>query len=298
MNLIQSSRALGRRGYERAIAPFGRRAVEQMLRGGLPSRLGPALRFLFSGEAPEAAQRAANQIEDLRAAIAARSDVFRYAYSDSPLGPVRLAQRIEESNSAVTAHLFATNRSVPKRWGMFLHLCADSFEARVILEMGSCVGISGAYLASAHSRPRLLTLEGSEALAAIAQQTLNAVSDNAEVVVGVFEQTLQRTLDRLSAEQQKIDLAFVDGHHEEAATLNYVDAISKCLSPRGLIILDDIYLYEGMWLAWQVLSSDRRFVAIDIGRFGLLVRGEGSGNAYNLARYTGRWRVGGQRQMV
>jgi hypothetical protein len=47
----------------------------------------------------------------------------------------------------------------------------------------------------------------------------------------------------------------VDGHHEEAATLHYVAAISPHLSPAALIILDDIYLYEGMWRAWQALSS-------------------------------------------
>jgi hypothetical protein len=67
-------------------------------------------------------------------------------------------------------------------------------------------------------------------------------------------------------------ISFVDGHHEQAATLDYVARLSAHLSPRALIILDDIYLYEGMWRAWQTLSSAGNVIAINIGRFGLLVR--------------------------
>jgi len=93
-----------------------------------------------------------------------------------------------------------------------------------------------------------------------------------------------------------IDLAFVDGHHEEAATLRYVEAIAPHLSPSGLFVLDDIYLYRGMWSAWQRLASDRRFTAVNVGRFGLLVCGSGKGR-YDLARYTGYWRVGPPRTL-
>lgn len=130
------------------------------------------------------------------------------------------------------------------------------------------------------------------ALAAIARQTLAAVTETAEVVVGTFAETLPATLERLGA----IDLAFIDGHHEEAATLRYVEAIEQHMS-RGPIVLDDIHLYEGMWRAWQTLLSYRRFTAVNVGRFGLLVHGEGYGHSYDLSRYTGHWRVGPARKV-
>jgi len=279
--------------YESLLAPFGARAVERLLRAGAPPQLAVPLRFLFTGGAPAPAERAASQIENLRARIAARPDTFRFASFEDPLGPVRLAHSAPTAHADLTCKQLANTLSVPRRWGLFLHLCAQEFGARRILELGACVGISGAYLASVTTRPAIVTLEGSPELAAIARETLAAVTETAEVVVGTFAETLPATLTRLPS---TIDLAFVDGHHEEAATLRYVEAIAPHLSPSGLFVLDDIYLYRGMWSAWQRLASDRRFTAVNVGRFGLLVCGSGKGR-YDLARYTGYWRVGPPRTL-
>jgi len=288
-------RELARRLYERLLAPFGARALERMCEEGLPPRLAAPLRFLFDGHAPASAVGAARAIERRRAEIGARQESYRFAYVDSALGPVKLAERMETNDGAMTAHRLAHSVSVPGRWGMFLHLCAEAFDANSILEMGACVGISSAYLASIPSRPHLITLEGSSPLAQLAEQSLAEVSDRGEVVVGAFEESLPRILDRLHDEQ--LQVVFVDGHHEEAATLHYVGAIEPHLAPTALMILDDIYLYEGMWRAWQTLSSRGNVVAVDIGRLGLLMyeRGRAAGRRYDLARYTGRWRVGGVR---
>jgi len=295
--LIDMQRRMVRGAMGRLLALPGRRALERMLDDGLPARLAPALRFLFSGEAPAAAEEAAGTIERLRAQIAARPEAYRFAHFDSALGLVRLAERAGKTNAALTCDRLATSISVPKRWGLFLHLCAEAFDARAILEMGACVGISSAYLASIRSRPHLVTLEGSAPFAEIARGTLAAVSNRGEVIVGAFEETLVPALDRLRESVGNVEVAFVDGHHEEAAMLHYVETISRRLAPTALVILDDIYLYAGMWRAWQMLSSDRDVVAVDVGRFGLLVyeRGRPAGRRYDLARYTGRWRVGRER---
>lgn len=293
---LNRARRIAGVAYERLLAPLGVRAVEQMLGDGLPDRLAPALRFLFRRRAPEPAEGAARRIEHLRARIAARPNVYRFAHFGTSLGPARVAERVDDAEGGLTSNQLATAFSVPRRWGIFLHLCAEAFEARVVLEMGACVGISGAYLASIPSRPHLVTLEGSQSLAQIAQETVAAVSDRAEVILGPFEQKLMATLERLAETHQTIDVAFVDGHHEEAATQHYVAAISAQLSPTALIILDDIYLYEGMWRAWQNLSSSANVIAVNVGRFGLLMYGgRATGLQYDLSRYTGRWRVGGTR---
>jgi predicted O-methyltransferase YrrM len=295
MKIVGKARRIIGSAYERLLAPRGARAVEAMLANGLPPRLAQALRTLFGGPAPASAAEAAETVERLRGRIAARADAYQYARTESPLGPVRLAEVTQQRERALTSERLANTISVPKRWGMFLHQCAEAFDAEVIVEMGACVGISGAYLGSIPSRPRLFTLEGSQALADVAQQTLATISDRAEVVVGPFERTLQPTLARAGT----VDVAFVDGHHEEAATIHYVAAIAEHLSPTALIVLDDIYLYEGMWRAWQKLSSDAGVAAVNVGRFGLLVRERGrtSNAQYDLSRYTGRWRVGAPRSL-
>ena len=48
---------------------------------------------------------------------------------------------------------------------------ANYYRARTIIELGSSLGISTAYLASADSSSRVITMEGSPAIASIAQET-------------------------------------------------------------------------------------------------------------------------------
>src|SRR5438067_12661614 len=96
-DFVGGARRVARVAYERLLAPLGARAVERMLRESLPSQLAPALRFLFSGRAPAAAEEAARRIERLRAQLAARPDVYRFASYDTPLGPVRLAERAQKT---------------------------------------------------------------------------------------------------------------------------------------------------------------------------------------------------------
>ena len=221
----------------------------------------------------------AQRIETLRAALAGRAEKFQVSGRTDP-------------RHAATARYLAEVASVPRRWGMFLHLCAEAFEARTIVELGACFGISGAYLASARPHPRLITIETSAALATIAEATLASVTDRAEVVRGTFEETLQGVLDRAGS----VDVVYIDGHHGEAVTVRYVHAVMAHLASEALIVLDDIHLYREMWRAWQTVSSMPEVTAVNVGRFGLLVKGASLGR-YDLARYTGRWRVGGSRRM-
>ena len=280
------------------LAPFGERALKRMVRDGLPPQLMEPLRFLFTGRAPSNASAAARTIERIRSDFASRPDVYERKPAPSQFGPARWIERADDSDSPnlITARRLAERASIPRRWGIFLQLCADAIGARLILEIGSCLGISGAYLASANSRPRLLTLEGSMTLAAIAEQTLAEVSNAYEVVRGSFEETLAPTLER---QNEAIDLAYIDGHHDSGAVMHYLAMIAPRLSPRSLVVLDDIYLHRDMWQAWGAIPSKFRVaVAINTGRFGLLMFGDGDVPAkrFDLSRYTGWWRVGGVRK--
>jgi predicted O-methyltransferase YrrM len=284
--------------YRALLAPFGERALKKMSRNGLPAELLEPLRFLFSGREPAAAANAARVIEGIRVELASQPGVYERQRAPSQFGPASWVERTDNRDLpvAITTRRFAEEISIPRRWGMFLHLCAEAIGARLILEMGSCLGISGAYLASAKPRPRLVTLEGSTALASIARRTLSAVSGSYEVVQGGFEQTLGPTLERLAQENAAIDLAYIDGHHESGALMHYLATVAPHLSSHSLVVIDDIYLYRDMWEAWRALPS--RFpitAAINVGRFGLLIVGNGPTKQFDLSRYTGWWRIGGVR---
>ncbi|MEA3055595.1 MAG: hypothetical protein QOD30_1027 [Actinomycetota bacterium] len=257
-----------------------------MLLDGLPSELELPLSVLFGAPLPARTRDAAATIERARVEIAAGGASYRFERVGPDVRwPVQSASGGEFTTREL-AHLF----SVPQRWGVFLNLCAEAWGARTIVELGACVGISGAYLASTSASPRLVTLDAARDLVPMAASTLAEVTDRASVVVGPFEQTLGPAIESLS-----IDLAFVDGHHDGPATCSYVRTIAPHLAERALLILDDIRFNRSMWTAWSTLVDEPGVTAtIDVGRFGLLVTGGGSKRPvhYDLSRWTGWWRTG------
>jgi predicted O-methyltransferase YrrM len=270
-----------------------------MLDDGLPRELTVPLGLLVGRPAPPGAAAVADVIETRRTEIARRRDTYRVVQQETPLGSARWPEEGAGAEPSVSLRWLATGASVSRRWGLFLHLCANALEARVVLELGAGVGISGAYLVSGGSVQRLVTLEASSPLARLAAATIRGVSDRASVVEGPFESELPRVLATLAGDGVQLDLAYVDGHHDEAATLQYVDALRPHLRPGALVVLDDIRLWRGMWLAWRRLASMHGVAAaIDTGRFGILVVGDGGAapRRFDLARYTGWWRAGSSRR--
>jgi predicted O-methyltransferase YrrM len=292
---MSSARHLAGSLYRGLAAPLGAWALERMARDGLPARLTSPLRFLFGAAIPPHVVAVAARIEQRRAEIASGHEEFQFTYSQSPVGVARWAELASSTSPepSIPLRRFANSSSVPKRWGILLHLLATHLEARAILELGSCVGISSVYLASAASHPRLITIDGSPALVTIAEETVSPFSDRVLVMHSPFDSGLPRALAQFRDEGLPIDVAFIDGHHHEAPTLNYVRTILPHLSKGALIVLDDIYLRPGMRRAWTELSAMRGVsAAVDTGRFGLLVWEGGMAipRHYHLARYTGVWR--------
>lgn len=140
------------------------------------------------------------------------------------------------------------------------------------LELGTCIGISAAYQAAAlelNKYGRLVTLEGAKPLAELSQKTFERLG-LARVIMrfGRF----QDTLDGVLQAYMPISFAYVDGHHDELATLNYFERLVPCLSDDAVVLFDDILWYEGMQKAWKKLSSDSRVrTSVDFGVMGLCV---------------------------
>lgn len=286
--------------YRRVMAVPGRRALDRAVAAGLPARLEAPLRFLFDGVPPARAAEASARIERRRQAIAEDRRRFGFVPVPTPVGEARwlVEASAAAGGPAVSPSWLARVASVPARWGIFLHLCADGAPGGPVLELGGCVGIGSAYLATARGCRGLVTLEGSPVVAPIARATLEALAPGAIVVEGAFHETLGGVLAGRDG-GERFDLVYLDGHHDEAATLDYVRRVRAALRPGGLIVLDDIYLYAEMWRAWRRLSATPGFsAAVNVGRFGLLVGADAASTALQLdfSRYTGWWRVGGARR--
>lgn len=166
----------------------------------------------------------------------------------------------------------ACGASKPRRWALLLFHLVREMRPAVCVELGTCVGISGAYQAAAlrlNSGGRLITMEGAAPLAELATANFATLGlDNAQVVPGRF----QETLDTVLVENAPVDFVFIDGHHDEQATLRYFEQIRPHLSPGAVLLFDDIAWSPGMARAWDTLATSPHVeVALSLGVVGLCV---------------------------
>ncbi len=138
------------------------------------------------------------------------------------------------------------------KYGQLLYRMVNYFNPKNILELGTSLGISTSYLASARSRSRVTTLEGWPEILDFARETFKVLKlNNITAVEGNFDDTLDGVLDTMPA----IDLAFIDGNHQKEPTLRYFE---KCLSKvhnNSILIFDDIYWKPDMEDAWNEIKA-------------------------------------------
>ncbi len=135
----------------------------------------------------------------------------------------------------------------------------------VIVELGTSLGISTLALALAAPAREVITVEGSPALAEIAQQNLarhGAV--NATVLCMEFSDALSH----LAQSGKRVELAFIDGNHRGEALIQYVKSIKE-LGGEMIIIADDIRLNRQMNAAWRRLAAAES-VSLETFRLGML----------------------------
>lgn len=117
-----------------------------------------------------------------------------------------------------------------------------------IIELGTSLGISTAYLASASSTNRITTYEGSPEIAALAEQNWETLGlKNITLIQGNIHETL--------APKEPIDIAYMDANHSYEATMLYYNIIRTHAHEKSIIILDDIYHNPGMTQAWTEICA-------------------------------------------
>ena len=149
------------------------------------------------------------------------------------------------------------------------HFSARGGKPLTILELGTSLGISTAYLASASPNSKVITIEGCPNTAAEAKKNFDALGlKNIESVVGNFDVKLAAVIGHQAS---ALDLIFIDGNHRKIPTLNY---FSQCLSHsnnNSVFIFDDIHWSDEMEEAWEEIKKHPKVtVTIDLFFLGLL----------------------------
>ena len=136
-----------------------------------------------------------------------------------------------------------------------------------IIELGTCCGFSAIYMATACKACEVHTIEGAEPVAEIAKANYKSLNiKNITQHTGRFQDVLPSVLSKM----QSVDFAFIDGHHDENATLEYYEIIKPCLSTGAAVMFDDINWSDGMRSAWQKIINLNDFQAYeDTGKLGI-----------------------------
>ena len=140
----------------------------------------------------------------------------------------------------------------PKKFGQLMMRMVNYYGIKTSIELGTSLGVTTSYLASGNLKGQVITLEGSGEIANIAKQNFERLKlQNIEIVEGNFDDTLQKTLEKIPT----IDLAFVDGNHRKAPTLDYFNQLLRKKTEQSIFIFDDIHWSKGMEEAWQQIQQ-------------------------------------------
>jgi predicted O-methyltransferase YrrM len=163
--------------------------------------------------------------------------------------------------------------SKSRKLGKLLNRIATYYQPRIIVELGTSLGFSMSYLASADQNACCYTMEGSAALCSLARVNFERLGlRNISVLTGNFDGSLPDLLSENGVlKGMEIDLAFIDGNHQLTPTLQYFDLIRQRISSTGAIIVDDIHWSAEMEEAWQKIKTDPQvMLSIDLFFLGIV----------------------------
>jgi predicted O-methyltransferase YrrM len=175
--------------------------------------------------------------------------------------------KLNRSNKRKIKDIAKNSRKPPKLAQLFYRIIRY-YNYQTILDLGTSLGITTAYLAQANTNGKVYTFEGCPNTAGLAKENFRELGvQNIEIIVGDLNCTLQKALEEID----KIDFAFFDANHRYEPTVDYFE---KCLSKvhdDTCFIFDDIYWSEGMKKAWLYIRNHSQVtVSIDIFWVGIV----------------------------
>jgi predicted O-methyltransferase YrrM len=197
-------------------------------------------------------------IETLRSAL--EKDRRKIMVEDNGKTP---AQNRKTTVSAIAHRALST-----QKFGRLLFRIANFYQPKTIIELGTSLGISGAYLASADPDVRLVTLEGSAAVAEIAGENFSKLGlQPVRRITGNFDNTLKEALQSAPP----VDLAYIDGNHRKEPLLHYFHQLMQERSREAIFILHDIHWSRGMEAGWEMIKDHAEvMLTIDLFSAGIV----------------------------
>lgn len=171
-----------------------------------------------------------------------------------------------------TVGSIARNSLKQKKYAQLLHKLVQYYQPNTIIELGSALGLTTAYLASAQNNAKVITMEGASEVAAIAKEVFNTLHFNhIEMIEGNFDETLPTLLHQFAQEKKEVDFAFIDGNHRKKPTIQYFQQILPFTHNESIMVFDDIHWSKGMESAWEFIKNEQQVtLTIDLFFIGIV----------------------------
>ena len=165
---------------------------------------------------------------------------------------------ISKTNRPTVASI-AKNAAKSKKFGQLLYRIVKYYQPETILELGTSLGITTSYLATANPKASVITIEGAKAVAAVAIENFKTLKlQNVKLVEGNFDDTLLPVIGQENPEQGRrtVNFAFIDGNHRRDPTERYFEQILSKTNYDSILVFDDIHWSREMEQAWETIKSN------------------------------------------
>jgi predicted O-methyltransferase YrrM len=140
-------------------------------------------------------------------------------------------------------------------------------QATTLVELGTSAGITTLYLARAKNA-QVTTFEGNKDMIEVARTHFELFETKN---IRLIEGNLDNTLPDFIQNPAKIHFALMDANHRYEPTIRYFTLLSKRMSEKGVIVIDDINHSEEMARVWKELRRhDLVYGSVDLFRCGIL----------------------------
>lgn len=172
-------------------------------------------------------------------------------------------------NRRTTISKIAKSSLKSKKSGQLLYRLVREQKPQVVLELGTSLGVSTAYMSQGCRSAQCYTIEGCPAIAKVARKNFRQLGlTNIELIQGNIDEKLPLLLDRL----EQVDFVFIDANHTSLALKKYFDMLMPKITEKSMIVVDDIHWSADMNKAWNELKSYEGVVnSLDLFELGILL---------------------------
>ena len=141
------------------------------------------------------------------------------------------------------------------------------FKPQNILELGTSLGLTTAYLANAAPNSQVFSLEGCPHTAEKAKELWASLGiTNVQQLIGPFNDTLPMALDQMKS----VDFVYIDGDHSYSGVMQSFNKILPYLHSDSILVIDDIRWSADMHRAWlEITANSKTTMSVDLYRMGI-----------------------------